>query len=99
MADMRWGLPLMVLLAAWLAAPATAAANRDTVEVVVTLDAPPLVQALRSSRALTVAARRAPVKVESPTSAGYLRELWRVNWRRHSATSRPRWSARFPALG
>jgi subtilisin family serine protease len=63
---------LLVLLTLAVAAPAHAA---GTTTVVVTLDAPPLAQAVAGSRVLTAAARRAPLDVRAPTSVSYLRSL------------------------
>ena len=69
---MRRGLLTLVLLA--LVAPAQARAERR-VEVLVTLDAPPLAHAISASRVLSLAARRSRLEVGSPTSVAYLRSL------------------------
>jgi subtilisin family serine protease len=45
------------------------------VEVVVTLDAPPLARAVAASRALTVRAKRSRLDLRAPTSVSYLRRL------------------------
>src|SRR5918996_1147074 len=64
---------LMALVAPAMAFGAPPAAGK--VEVVVTLDAPPLAQAIASSRALTAQARSARLNLRSPTSVSYLRSL------------------------
>jgi subtilisin family serine protease len=62
-------------LAALAAAPAAAPASPDFVEVVVTLDAPPLAEAISKSRVLTAAARTQRLDLRAPMSRGYLASL------------------------
>ena len=67
---------LVAMVAALVAAPAVSAADGDRpVEVVVTLDAPPLARAVSSSRAFTAEVRRARLDLADPSSTSYLREL------------------------
>jgi subtilisin family serine protease len=73
--DLKRGLILICGLAAALAASGPAAAQAPRTEVVVTLDAPPLAQAISQSRALTKAARTRRLDLRTPTSLGYLRGL------------------------
>jgi subtilisin family serine protease len=72
MSALRRGLPLLVAVIA-LAVPSTAVAGK--VEVVVTLDAPPLARAVAESRTLTAAAKRERLDLRSPASTSYLREV------------------------
>jgi subtilisin family serine protease len=60
--------------AAWFTG-APAAASGRLVEVVVTLDAPPLAEATHQSRVLTARARAARLDLRSPTSLAYLHSL------------------------
>jgi subtilisin family serine protease len=68
-----------LLLAAALAAvffPAAAnAAPADTVEVVVTLEAPPLAQAIQRSRVLSARFKAQRLSLRTPTGVAYLRSL------------------------
>ena len=67
------------------------------VEVVVTLDAPALGEAVTLSRALAAAAKRSRVDLRSPTSAAYLRALaasqrqFELRLRRAIPSARVRW--------
>ncbi len=74
--DLKRGLLLTALLVSGLVATGGAGAAGRT-EVVVTLDAPPLAQAVASSRALTGAARARRLDLRTPTSLGYLAQLGR----------------------
>jgi subtilisin family serine protease len=51
--------------------------SEQPVEVVVTLDSPPLAEALQQSRVLTARAKAARLDVRSPTSLAYVRALTR----------------------
>lgn len=62
-------------LAALGAAPLAHASAPGRTEVVVTLDAPGLADAVQESRVLTVRAKAARLDLRSPSSAWYLREL------------------------
>jgi subtilisin family serine protease len=63
-------------LAALAAAPAAQPARGDgLVEVVVTLDAPPLAYAINKSRVLTSRVKAQRLNVRTPTSVGYLASL------------------------
>ncbi len=64
-------------LAAALLAPATQAARPQLTEVVVTLDAPALAEAVHSSRVLTARARTTRLDLGSPASTAYLGSLTR----------------------
>lgn len=66
---------LCLLLALVAPGAAIAAAPSEPVEVVVTLDAPPLAHAIASSRALSLRARSERLSLSSRTSASYLRGL------------------------
>ena len=70
---MRRGLILLVLIAGF--GPAAAAARAATVEVVVTMEAPPLAQAISQSRALSATVKSRRLSLTSPTSAAHLRTL------------------------
>ena len=70
---MRRGLILLVLVAAL--GPAAAAARAATVEVVVTMEAPPLARAVSQSRALSATTKQRRLSLTSPTSAAHLRTL------------------------
>jgi subtilisin family serine protease len=65
----------LLLFAAILAlvAPGAAQAAGERVEVVVTLDAPPLARAIAGSRALAAHAKRSRLDLRAPTSVSYLR--------------------------
>jgi subtilisin family serine protease len=63
------------LAAALLCGPAEAGSRPELVEVVVTLDAPPLAEAIRQSRVLTARARTRRLDLRSPTSVDYVRSL------------------------
>ncbi len=63
-------------LAALLLSPtANTARSTGLVEVVVTLDAPPLVEAIRTSRVLSSRVKAQRLDVRTPTSVGYLASL------------------------
>ena len=63
-------------LAGLLLAPvANGGGSSGLTEVVVTLDAPPLAEAIRTSRVLTSRAKAARLDLRNPTSAGYLASL------------------------
>jgi subtilisin family serine protease len=65
-----------VTLAALLLVPvANGGRSTGLAEVVVTLDAPPLAEAIRTSRVLTDRAKAARLDLRSPTSVGYLASL------------------------
>ncbi len=69
---------VVLLLAAVAAVSFTGishAASRGPVEVVVTLDAPPLAEAIQQSRVLTARARARRLDLRAPTSVDYLRSL------------------------
>jgi subtilisin family serine protease len=69
------GLLLLCALGTLAAPGAATAARTDRVELVVTLDAPPLARAVASSRALAANAKRARLNVRTPSSVSYLRGL------------------------
>jgi subtilisin family serine protease len=72
----RGVLIVAVTLAAVLLVPvANAGRSTGLIEVVVSLDAPPLAEAIRSSRVLTGRAKAARLDLRSPTSVGYLASL------------------------
>jgi subtilisin family serine protease len=62
-------------LAAVFVAGGAQAAPPDTVEVVVTLEAPPLAQAIQRSRVLSARVRAQRLDLRSPTSLAYLRSV------------------------
>jgi subtilisin family serine protease len=68
---------LLFVLCAWLVPPSGvhAAGPPPPVEVVVTLDAPPLARAIAGSRTLTAHAKNARLDLRAPTSVSYLRRL------------------------
>jgi subtilisin family serine protease len=67
----RVALVLAAVTAAWLGPAADARAD-NRVQVVVELDSPALVRAVRESRALTASARSGRLALRSPHSVGYL---------------------------
>lgn len=70
--------PLLAALAAFLAALALAAgAQAAAVQVVVTLEPPPLATAIRDSRALAAHAKQGRLDLRTPTSRAYLAALAR----------------------
>jgi subtilisin family serine protease len=72
----RGVLIVTVTLAALLLVPvASGGRSSGLAEVVVTLDAPPLAEAIRTSRVLTGRAKAARLDLRSPTSVGYLASL------------------------
>ncbi len=75
MDSVRWGLLVCVLMVALAGAGPAAAARPKTVEVVVTLDAPPLARAVAASRALSTTAKSRRLDLRSPTSVSYLHSL------------------------
>ncbi|MDQ3895007.1 MAG: S8 family serine peptidase, partial [Actinomycetota bacterium] len=72
---MKRGLLLSAAVAAALAAAPALARAAENVEVVVRLEAPPLAQALAESRALSPSAKRARLRLATPTSRSYLANL------------------------
>ena len=66
---------LVALVALSLVPAANAGRSGGLVEVVVTLDAPPLAEAIRRSRVLTSRAKAQRLDLRSPTSVGYLASL------------------------
>ncbi|MEX2212347.1 MAG: S8 family serine peptidase [Gaiellaceae bacterium] len=64
-----------LLLTALVGAAAVWPASASALDVVVTLDAPPLARAIADSRALTSAAKQRRLSLTSPTSAAHLRAL------------------------
>jgi subtilisin family serine protease len=72
---LKRGLLLSAVLAAALAAAPALARGGEDVEVVVRLEAPPLAQAVAQSRALSANAKRARLRLATPTSRSYLGDL------------------------
>jgi subtilisin family serine protease len=64
---------MLVLVAGFAAA--AGAARAATVEVVVTMNAPPLARAVAESRALSASAKQRRLSLSSPSSVGYLRAV------------------------
>jgi subtilisin family serine protease len=75
--DVRAPLLLTAIFGAFIVATSAFAAPPAQTQVVVTLDAPALAQAIRTSRALAPAFRERRLDLDSPTSRGYLAELKR----------------------
>jgi subtilisin family serine protease len=74
----RWAFVIAAALAAASLCgpkPAGAAPRPQLVEVVVTLDAPPLAEAIQRSRVLTARVKAQRLDLRSPTSVDYLRSL------------------------
>ncbi len=82
-----------------------ATASAPSTEVVVTLDAPSLARAVKTSRVLTASVKRRRLDLASPTSLGYLRELAHAQQRveasilRRIPGARVRWRYRVVANG
>ncbi len=74
--DVRTPLLVLAALALGVATPALASTPANT-EVVVTLEAPALAQAVRTSRVLSPVVRARRLDLDSPTSRGYLADLGR----------------------
>jgi subtilisin family serine protease len=71
----RWGRLTIALLAVAGFGSATAAARAGTVEVIVTMKAPPLARAVADSRALNASAKDRRLSLTSPFSVAHLRAL------------------------
>jgi subtilisin family serine protease len=73
---LRRGVLIAAALAALIAAPVAQPARGDAlIEVVVTIDGPPLAYAISKSRVLTGRVRAQRLNVRAPTSLGYLASL------------------------
>ena len=73
---MRRGVLIAAALAALIAAPVAQPARGDAlIEVVVTMDGPPLAYAISKSRVLTGRVKAQRLNVRAPTSLGYLASL------------------------
>ncbi|HSC90419.1 MAG TPA: S8 family serine peptidase [Gaiellaceae bacterium] len=83
------GLLILVLLAVVVgAASSPARASSRDVEVLVTLEGPPVARAMASSRALTAAARSRRLDLRAPTASSYLRAVEARQARAESAIER-----------
>ena len=72
---MKRGLLFAAAVAAVFFPAAASAAPTDSVEVVVTLEAPPLAQAIHRSRVLSARFKAQRLNLRAPTSVAYLRSL------------------------